>query len=107
MEARSALERNRDIIVYIKGCPITIKVQDPTQEWDLRFQARLKDTALGAHQGLAPLIHESMLMDLKTKAACCVPEELLLPMQQARRCASDIIKGVELECFADIQKAHA
>ena len=107
MEARSALERNRDIIVYIKGCPITIKVQDPTQEWDLRFQARVKDTALGAPHGLGPLIYESMLMDLSTKAPSSVPEELIMPMKQARKCASDILKGVELECFADIQKAHA
>jgi hypothetical protein len=106
LEARNALERNRDIQVFIKGCAITIQVKDPTQEWDLRLQARIKDEALGKHLGIKPLLHESMLMDLGCKESSQVPEELVAPMQAARQCASDILSGVELECFADIQKAH-
>ena len=108
MQARSALERNRDIKVMIKGCTITIAIKDPTQEWDLRLQARIKDAALGQHLGLKPLLHETMLMDLKCSKddSSCVPEEIIVPMRQARQCASDILNGVDLSCFADIQKAH-
>ena len=106
MEARNALERNRDINVWIKGCFITIAIKDPTQEWDLRLQARIKDAALGQHFGLKPLLHETILMNLKCKDdSSVVPEELIVPMRQARQCASDILDGVELSCFTDIQKA--
>ena len=109
MEARNALERSRDINVWIKGCLITLAIKDPTQEWDLRLQARIKDAALGQHFGLKPLVHETMLMNLmdgKDFMESVVPDELLVPMRQARQCASDILDGVELSCFSDIQKAH-
>ena len=107
MEARNALERSRDINVWIKGCLITLAIKDPTQEWDLRLQARIKDAALGQHFGLKPLVHETMLMNLFCKDdESVVPDELLVPMRQARQCASDILDGVELSCFSDIQKAH-
>jgi hypothetical protein len=107
MEARNALERSRDINVWIKGCLITLAIKDPTQEWDLRLQARIKDAALGQHFGLKPLVHETMLMNLICKDdESVVPDELLVPMRQARQCASDILDGVELSCFSDIQKAH-
>lgn len=107
MEARNALERSRDINVWIKGCLITLPIKDPTQEWDLRLQARIKDAALGQHFGLKPLVHETMLMNLFCKDdSSVVPDELLVPMRQARQCASDILDGVELSCFSDIQKAH-
>ena len=105
MEARNALERSRDINVWIKGCLITLPIKDPTQEWDLRLQARIKDAAVGF--GLKPLVHETMLMNHFCKDdSSVVPDELLVPMRQARQCASDILDGVELSCFADIQKAH-
>ena len=105
MEARNALERSRDINVWIKGCLITLPIKDPTQEWDLRLQARIKDAAVGF--GLKPLVHETMLMNLFCKDdSSVVPDELLVPMRQARQCASDILDGVELSCFSDIQKAH-
>ena len=95
MEARNALERNRDINVWIKGCFITIAIKDPTQEWDLRLQARIKDAALGQHCGLKPLLRETMLMNLKCKDdSSVVPEELIVPTRQARQCASDILDGV-------------
>ena len=107
MEARNALERSRDINVWIKGCLITLPIKDPTQEWDLRLQARIKDAALGQHFGLKPLVHETMLMNLFCKDdSSVVPDELPVPMRQARQCASDILDGVELSCFSDIQKAH-
>ena len=107
MEARNALERSRDINVCIKGCLITLAIKDPTQEWDLRLQARIKDAALGQHFVLKPLVHETMLMNLICKDdESVVPDELLVPMRQARQCASDILDGVELSCFSDIQKAH-
>ena len=107
MEARNALERSRDINVWIKGCLITLPIKDPTQEWDLRLQARIKDAALGQHFGLKPLVHETMLMNLFCKDdSSVVPDELLVPMRQARQCASDILDGVELSRFSDIQKAH-
>ena len=61
---------------------------------------------VGKHLGTKALLHETMLMDLGSKERSQVPEALCAPMQAARQRASDTLAGVELECFADIKKAH-
>ena len=105
MQAMNALERTRTISLTLNTQKIGIVVRDPTSEWDMRLMTGIKNAALGAVNGLEPLIHERWLMDFSQVPACEVPEEILAPMRSARAVANEMLATVELECFADIVKA--
>ena len=105
MQAMSALERTRTITLKLNLQQVGIVVRDPTSEWDLRLMAAIKSAALGAKGGLEPLPYEEWLMDFSAVPACSVPDALLAPMRAARSCATEILAGQELQCFADVQKA--
>jgi hypothetical protein len=98
------MERSRIINLHIKGQNISIKVKDPTTEWDLRLQAAVKHASIGAEGGLPALLHESWLMDISDNTATTVPSELLAPMLAARVCVAEILATTDMDCFADLQK---
>ena len=103
LKASGHRRMNWRMTVDFMGEPITIDVDDATDEWLLRMQARVKTIAVNNRQ-VKPLWYEEILVAKHSVDDCpqflTIPDSVISPLMAARETVADLLDGI-----ADISTA--
>ena len=75
-------DKKRNISLRLGALDIVIPISDPSAEWDMRLQARIKSMALGKQGGIDMLPFETWVMGT-VAGECSLPDWLLGGMAEA------------------------